>query len=166
MRKLLLVLVLMALWPAAGWSQTGGEPVVEELAKLNATLREIAGLMKKQEELQRVDLLIKRVQMTAGQLTDAERQLKTAESELRSLDHEKGELEGRLAMLSASDGKAEDLSPEQSEVIVARIDEELKRVRQRSSELRGEVEELRNRIAAREHELRDWQAVIDRRLGS
>lgn len=132
-----------------------------ELAKLNATMREVADLLTKQVAQGQLDLLMKRAQMALDQVERAETLLRQAQDERASVEEERSRLEGQREVISAH----EKMPAEERDANVAGIDVELKRLAQRLSTLETKIVELQNRIAERQDELRGWQALVDRRLG-
>jgi chromosome segregation ATPase len=132
-----------------------------ELAKLNATMREVAELLTKQVAHGQLDLLMKRTQMALDQVERAETLLRQAQDERTSVEEERSRLEGHREVIAAQ----EKVPAEERDATVAGIDVELKRLAQRQNALEGKIVELQNRIAERQDELRGWQALVDRRLG-
>jgi hypothetical protein len=126
--------------PAAGRSDTA---VVQELAQIRAALKEIAATLARQAEHSQIDLLMKRAQLAAGEVERGELQIRTFEN-----------VEARMADAAAAEREA----------MTAQIEGEQKRIAQRLRVLEGQIAELQNRLATRRDELRDWQAVLDRRL--
>ena len=131
-----------------------------ELAKLNATMREVADLLTKQVAQEHLYLLLKRTQMANDQVERAEAQLRQAQDERAS-----GEAELIAAAEPARHGGPGTDAEAERDAILAGIDRELKRLAARQSTLEGQIAELQNRIAERQDEVRGWQALLDRRLG-
>ncbi len=164
-----LSLALLALLPVAAAAQDPpppADPVAAELARVNATLKEIAALLNRQSDLQSVDLLMKRVQLSQSQVADIERRLRSSEGELRSLETERTNLEMRLKMFTTQieRGGAGDVPTSEFESMSVQTEEELKRNRRRIAELRQEVAALEGELGSRQDEMRSWQSVLDRRL--
>ena len=130
-----------------------------ELAKLNATMREVADLLTKQVAQGQLDLLMKRTQMATDQVERAEAQLRQAQDERVLVEAQRSRLQSQREM--TAQGK---MPEAERDTILAGIDPELKRLAQRQSTLEGQIAELQNRIAERQDELRGWQALLDRRL--
>ena len=160
---LALPLVLLPLNAAAQAPPVPADPGME-LARINATLKEIAALLKGQSDLQGLDLLMKRVQLSESQLAEHERRLRGSESELRSLESERGNLEMRLKMFTSQVERAPKEDFPQLELVSAQAEEELKRVRQRIALLRPEIVALEGDVQSRADDLRSWQSLLDRRL--
>jgi chromosome segregation ATPase len=138
-----------------------GDASAQELAKLNAIMREVADLLTKQVANGQLDLLMKRTQMALGQVERSETLLRQAQDERASMEEERSRLEGHREAISAQPK----MSAEERNSALAGIDVELKRSGQRLNALDTKIVELQNRIAERQDELRGWQALVDRRLG-
>jgi predicted nucleic acid-binding Zn-ribbon protein len=130
-----------------------------ELAKLNATMREVADLLTKQVAQGQLDLLMKRTQMATDQVERAEAQLRQAQDQRVLVEAQRSRLQSQREM--TAQGK---MPEAERDTILAGIDPELKGLTQRQSTLEGQIAELQNRIAERQDELRGWQALLDRRL--
>ena len=158
----------LALLPAAAAAQGASAPadaVAAELARVNATLKEIAALLNRQLDGQSLDLLMKRAQLSESQVTELERRLQSAQGELRSLESERSTLELRLKEASAQLEQARPDSPtSEFETIAAKAAGELKRVRLRIGQLAQETSALESELATHREELRSWQSLLDRRL--
>jgi chromosome segregation ATPase len=135
--------------------------VVQELAQIHASLREIAATLARQAEQSRLDLLIKRTQMALGELERSEAQLQALENERTNLEDQRARLAEQAEAMAS---RSEDVTAEQREALAAEIDGEQKRLAQRLRTLDGQIADLQNRTAARREELRGWQAVVDRSL--
>jgi chromosome segregation ATPase len=158
--------VLLATPALADPPAPAADDVAMELAKLNTTLREIVGLLRKQQESDELALLVKRVELSEARLAERERALKAAQSERRALDSERGHLEMRLEMLAAEvDRRGSEIPTAEVETMTKRIEADLRRLRQRSNEVANEVAGLENAVASQSAEVQAWQAALDRRLG-
>lgn len=167
MRRILMTL-LLALLPLAVSAQNAPPPagdVAAELAKVNATLKEIAALLSRQSDIQSLDLLMKRVQLADSQVADFERRRRSAQDELHGLEAERTSVEMRLKMFSSRAEHAEAEKVEGSLAIMTeQAERELKRIRQRIGQLTPEIAALEGDLATRREELRSWQSDLDRRL--
>ena len=166
MRRTLMTLWL-ALLPMAVSAQnvSPAGDVAAELAKVNATLKEIVALLSRQSDLQSVDLLMKRVQLADGQAADLERRRRSTQDELRGLESERNNVEMRLKMFGS---RAEHADAEKVEgslaIMTEQAERDLKRIRQRIGQLAPEIAALEGDLATRREELRSWQQDLDRRL--
>src|SRR5262245_5914570 len=137
MRRTMMTLWL-ALLPLAVSAQNAppAGDVAAELAKVNATLKEIAALLNRQSDIESLDVLMKRVQLDDGQVTDLERRLRSAQDELRGLEGERNGVEMRLKMFSSRADHADAEKVEGSLAIMTeQAEKELKRIRQRIGQL-------------------------------
>jgi chromosome segregation ATPase len=158
------LLVLAAATPARAQEPTTGRSeaaVVQELAQINAALREIAATLARQAEQSQLDLLMKRTQMALGEVERGEAQLQAFESERTTLEDQRARLAEQAETIAA---RTEDVSAAQRDAFNAEIEGEQKRIAQRVRALEGQIAELQNRLSARREESRGWQAVLDRRL--
>ena len=98
MHRLVAVLTLglsLAAGQAAAQQVPQADGTAAELAKLNATLREIADLLGRQVEQSGLDLLMKRTQLAQAQVERAEAELKAVEAEKASAEEQKSQVEAR-----------------------------------------------------------------------
>ncbi len=135
--------------------------VVQQLAQINTALREIAVTLARQVEHSRLDLIMKRTQIALGDVERSEAQLQTLETERTTLEDQRSRLAEQAETIAAT---TEDIPATERDALNAEIAGEQKRVAQRLRVLEGQIVDLENRLAARREELRDWQAVLDRRL--
>lgn len=168
MRKVLLAVTILVLGAAPVVGQApnaANDPVAAELANLNVTLKEIVVLLRAQRESDELALLIKRVELAEARLAERERALKVAQSERRSLDSEKAQLELRLEMVAAeAEGAGGEMPIAQVDAMTAQVEGELRRVRQRATELANEVALLESSVASQSRDVQAWQSHLDRRL--
>lgn len=136
--------------------------VLAQLAQLNATLREIADLLERQISGQDLDLVMKRIQLTATRADQTEAQLRRAEGERVGLEDEMRRMNLHLETLTTGMG-AED--PEQIEAITRQMTGEMEILDARLKDVQGRIAELQARLAAERVDQREWQAFLDRRLG-
>ena len=140
------------------------DPVAAELARLNATLKEIVTLLRQQRESDELGLVIKRLELAEGRLAEDERRLAAAEGNRRSLESERTQLEMRLKMMASELERHGDVPVAEVEAMTTGLEAELKRVRQRAAEMDGEIAALEGDVAARRREVEEWKTVLDRRL--
>ena len=138
----------------------GEDASARELAKLNATMREVADLLTKQVAQGHLDLLMKRTQMALDQVERVEALLRQAQDEKTSVEADRTRLEREREIVAAQ----EKMPAAEREAALTGIDAESKRLALRQSALEGQIVELQNRITERRDELRGWQALLDRRL--
>ncbi|HEX7680388.1 MAG TPA: hypothetical protein VF713_19810, partial [Thermoanaerobaculia bacterium] len=73
------------------------ETAHNDLAEINATLKEIAGMLRQQVETQKADLLLKRVTFATTQLASARERLSSIDREIALAERDRGDLETVLA---------------------------------------------------------------------
>jgi chromosome segregation ATPase len=149
-------------------AQTGESPrpIARELATLNTTLKEIAQLLRQQVEVQDLDLLMKRLQLSEGQISDTEKRLSSARGELRSVEAEIGDLERRRQLPEELEQAGSGMEPAQAEAIAAQAESELRVVRKRIGEITNEIADLEVRLSEQREEAKGWRSVLDRRLAA
>jgi len=162
-----LIVLLLALLPVGAFAQSAPAPAdaaAAELVKLNATLKEIATALSRQSDLQSVDLLLKRVQLSESQAADLERRLQSAQAERNSLENERRNTEMRLKMFTSRLEKGVEVASAEIEAMTTQMEGELKRIRQRVGQLTPEIDAVESELATRRDEVRSWLSVLDRRL--
>ena len=160
MMRSICMAVSLALLPAVAAAQTPSDPVAKELAEVNATLKQIVALLDRQSDVQDLDLLMKRVQLSDSQVAELERRLRTAQSELRSAEEVQSNVEARLKVVTTS----AEIPPAEREQMMVHGQAEQTRQRQRISQLTQEIAAIESELAKRRDDLRTWQAVLDKRL--
>ena len=163
MRRTMMTLWLALLPISAAAQSAPADPVAAELAKVNATLKEITVLLSRQSDLQSAELLMRRVQLSDYQVTELERRLRSAQGELRDLENSRSSMETQLTILESRKEKGDE-RPEDLKAMAVDAAGGLKRTRQRISEVKQEIAALEGELATRREELRSWQSVLDRRL--
>jgi chromosome segregation ATPase len=114
--------------------------VATELARVNATLKEIAALLNRQSDMQSIDLLMKRVQLAQSQVTELEGRIRTDESELRGLENQSNSLEMRLKTLRAQEEQnGANQPPINFQAFSAQTAIDLQLIRQRIGQLHQEI---------------------------
>ena len=170
MRYAALVTLLLVLVPGAVSGQTAAppaDPIATALANLDLTLKEIARLLSQQSEGHNLDLLMKRVQLAAGQVAETEKRLASAEAARRSVEQERDHTEARLRMIEdgvQADGS--EIPAAQAEMLTAQAEADLRRLRVRIAQLSLEIGALETREADQRRDLQSWQSTLDRRLAA
>ena len=162
---------LVALLGATTLSGQGAAPqpvaaeVPAQLAQLNATLAEIADLLERNLEGQRLGLVMARIQLSSARSARAEEQLLTAKASRADLQERKARMEGQLdSFADRMDARQVDMSAEDIEMMADESARELKMLNSKIKTLDGEIVELENALARYRQELDDWQVLVDRRL--
>lgn len=134
------------------------EPTHNDLAEMNATLKEIARALKQQVEAQKGDLLLKRMTFAATQLTNAQERLNSIDRAAATLDKDRIELESMLAA-AQKEAQPGDGAP-------SRLKSQWQSLQDRLSALRQERIGVENDIQSLRREVRDWQTLLDKTLTS
>ena len=164
MHRLVAVLTLglsLAAGQAAAQQVPQADGTAAELAKLNATLREIADLLGRQVEQSGLDLLMKRTQLAQAQVERAEAELKAVEAEKASAEEQKSQVEARRELAAT---QLEQAQPAEREAVQKMWETELATLNLRVRTADGQIAILQNRIAAAQEDLRGWKTLLDRRL--
>lgn len=165
MPRILILLILLSAVPAIGAPADNPQLPRNELAEINATLKEIAVLLKQQVAAQKGDLLLKRVGMATTQLAAAQERLKRIEGEIRAISSESSELDSRISRLQVAALE----SGETTEARNARLNDTRKglaSLQERWAALSQERISAQNEVGTLQRDARDWQATLDRMLAS
>lgn len=139
--------------------------VPAQLAQLNQTLAQIAALLERNLEGQRLGLVMARIQISSGRSTRAEEQLATARATRADLQIQKAKMEGQLQIFADQmDLGQVDMPPEQIEVMADESALQLDLLKKRIRGMDREIMELENALARYQQDLDDWQTLVDRHL--
>lgn len=139
--------------------------VPAQLAQLNQTLAQIAALLERNLEGQRLGLVMARIQISSGRSTRAEEQLATARATRADLQNQKAKMEGQLQIFADQmDLGQVDMPPEQIEVMADESALQLDLLKKRIRGMDREIMELENALARYQQDLDDWQTLVDRHL--
>ena len=139
--------------------------VPAQLARLNETLAEIADLLERNLEGQRLGLVMARIQLSSARSARAGEQLSIAKASRAELHEKKARMEGQLdSFADRMDAGRVDMAAEDIEMMADESARELKLINSKIKTLDREIMELENALARYGQELDDWQALIDRRL--
>ena len=150
---------------AAAQSTSADESLRDELARIDASLKEIARALKQQAETQHADLLLKRVTLSLTQLAADEDRLKRIEQETRTLRDEEAELQTSLKMVQAKAAhSAATVTPHRDEI--GEINSRLSTIQDRLTTLNEQRIESQNEIERLRRDAREWQTLLDKFLSS
>jgi hypothetical protein len=136
-----------------------------ELAKLNQAVREIAALLAKQTEGQKLELLMKRVELASSRAGASEARLRSLQSEKTNLEEERVQFEARTKEITERlESETSETARTEMEMFLRRSQAEGKRLAGRLQSVSQEVSELENLVASQREEAREWQRTLDRRL--
>ena len=139
--------------------------VPAQLKQLNQTLAQIAALLERNLEGQRLGLVMARIQISSGRSTRAEEQLATARATRADLQIQKAKMEGQLQIFADQmDLGQVDMPPEQIEVMADESALQLDLLKKRIRGMDREIMELENALAHYQQDLDDWQTLVDRHL--
>ena len=155
--------------PTLFGQETAPQPVAAEvpaqLAKLNQTLTEIADLLERNLEGQRLGLVMARIQLSSGRSARAEEQLGTARATRADLQNQKAKMEGQLQIFADRlDMGQVDMPAEDIETMADESALQLELLKRRIENLDREIIELENAMTRYQQDLDDWQSLIDRHL--
>jgi hypothetical protein len=162
-----ITIIALAFWPIAAFAQPPSQPVAPEtvgLARIDASLREILSLLRKQTEVQATELLMKRVELAEARLGESNNRVRVVMAERRALEGAKISLAARIEILAA---RMTDVSTEGSPEIEAasrQVIGEQRRIQQRLVALAEETSMLESEISSQSAELVSWQDTLDRQL--
>lgn len=165
-RRIVLGLLVAALYAPPMAAQTPSasdtEPVVAELRKLNLMLSEITKLLGQQVAVERLSLLIKRVESEQGVIRNLENRARQIDAEVALVERARG------LQVNALDAWSLQLQELPSEAdgapLEARLSEgraELEGLEQRGLQLAEEKEAVEAEIVAKRQELETWTALLD-----
>lgn len=136
-----------------------------QLARLNQTLSEIADLLERNVEGQRLGLVMARIQLSSERSARAEEQRATARATRADLQNQKAKMEGQLQIFAERmDMGQVDMPAEQIEAMADESALQFKLLEGRIKALDREIIELENALSRYQRDQNDWQALIDRRL--
>lgn len=166
MKMVFAVLVFLALMPMAiAQPADTNESVRDQLARIDASLKEIARSLKQQADTQQADLLLKRVSLALTQLAAGEERLKRIDDEIRTVGERDAELRGSMKMFESKSPASESAAATQREQI-AEFNRLLARSEERLAALNQQRIETQNAIEAYRRDAREWQASLDKFLTS
>ena len=166
MKMVCAVLLFLALTPLAiAQPADANDSVRDQLARIDASLKEIARSLKQQADTQQADLLLKRVSLALTQLAAGEERLKRFEDEMRTVGDQDAELRSSMKMLEGKAPASETAAATQREQ-VAEINRLLARSEERLAALNQQRIETQNAIEAHRRDAREWQASLDKFLSS
>lgn len=139
------------------------EPLLEELRQLNATMKQIASTLSNNEEHQRLQLLMKRVEMTSARLLTHEREVQVLVDDQNAVREQKRRLSDQLALLREQSIRDVTVSQE-LELPMKQLTAELQAANDRLESLSRRLLEAEARAAEQAAEVRAWETHLDREL--
>lgn len=152
--------------------------VAEELARLNRTLQQLVAVAQQQLGGQRIELLMRQVEIKRAKVAPLEQALRAAreardnaEEQLRSLQLSREQVLESVALSFEAAPEATGLGTEDRErmeetvaQMVRQHDQELKMLRERIASAEERIQVLENDLAPAKAELQHWEAQVDREL--
>jgi phage-related minor tail protein len=163
-----MVLALLMGAPAAPASTVPPQAATDvpaELAKLSKAVRDIADLLAKQSEGQKLDLLMKRVELTSTKIAQLEQRQRNLRAEKDGAEDEERQLEAQVKQLQ--DGipaQTDEARRGEMSANVERYEAAIKRAAARADAVAGELTDVDSQLATQKRELQQWQNFVDRRL--
>lgn len=168
--KRLIYLAIVFCLPAIALAQTPSSDsdtarILERLTQIHGALDRITDSLEGQLAGQRLDLMLKRLEVSERRVAPLEDQVRKIRAE-RSVVVDREE-RAKLQLAEMADRLAAgelELSDSQAEAAVAQMELDLEQNRSRISELDGQLAGLENELARVREEIRDWQDYVDREL--
>lgn len=132
----------------------------DDLADISETLKRIELALKHQTELQKADVLLRRVMFAASQIATAEASLKKLDEESGSLRTEKRELDNAIQGFE----DAPESEAKRTQLAYAKI--RMPEIQERLSAMEQERVSIANEIQALRRDSREWQALLDKTLAA
>ena len=175
-------LALLVMWltlgaPPVGAAQAPGT-AAEELARLNRTVEELVAVMRQHLSGQRIELLMRQVEIKRAKVAPIEQALRAARETKENAEDQlrtsKYSLEQMLQSMADGFGArpgGESPTPEERAEMEKAIDQmtrqhefEVKLVRDRLAAAEDRIQELENELAPAKAELQHWEGLVDREL--
>ena len=135
------------------------------LAEIAATLKQIERTLKEQTEIQKADLLLRRVAFASTQLAAAQEKLRRISEEIRTRRDEGAELETGLTLIE-KETPASDTAAAVHRARIAETKSRMTNAQDRLNALEQDRVAAENEIQTLRREARDWQAFLDKTLTS
>lgn len=151
---------------AGGGADDRSARLVEEMAALNESMREAVALLRRHLEAQKMQLLMRRIEIRHESLIALEEELRKSRGEQSSVMQEIEQLEGSLGSL---DQRIEDDDglPQAREwrMMRSEMESRAKSLKDRLYELDQKVIDLENELTDRRSEIKEWEELIDTAIG-
>lgn len=159
MKTCAFTLSLVIAIPSLLQAQTSAAPAQRsDLAEISETLKRIEVALKHQADIQKADLLLRRVMFAATQIATAETSLKRIEEESRSVRGESSDIESAIKRLEQSPESEE----RQAQMLAGR--NRITNLQDRLTALEQERVSIQNEIQGLRRDNREWQALLDKTL--
>jgi len=139
------------------------------MAELNASMKQIASLLREHLDKQEADLLMKRMEFSSRALASQEQLLRSAVNDRDGLVQEMKELQLRLDQIRAESDRMPGAGARPSEEELRRMSMEFELrqglYKEQLAAAEQKVMELENDVMKYRDEIRVWQELVDARLG-
>jgi chromosome segregation ATPase len=154
--------IAIAQQPASG---SEAAQVLDQLTEINLTLKRIADSLEGQLDGQRLDLMLKRLEVSERRVAALQEQVQKGQASRSLLEDQKARAELQLSEMAdrLAAGKLE-LSDTEAETVVTQMELDLEQLSSRISELDRKIAGLENELTRAREEIRDWQDYVDREL--
>ncbi len=143
-------------------------PIPEQLAHLNATLEHISQLLERQLDGQKLDLLLRRVEIGNRRVTALEQELERAEGEKRSVEDGRYRLQFQIQamrrQLDVLPSDPHDTNQSDLEAGIQNATNELRLSDLRIQQATQRVLDLQNELDGQKHDLQGLKDLLDRQL--
>ncbi len=143
-------------------------PVPEQLAHLNATLEHISQLLERQLDGQKLELLLRRVEIGNRRVTSLEQELERADGDKRAMEDQRYRLRAQIDSMTQ---ELQAMSPSELEEKrqeyrhrLQNAQTELNVIDVRHQEATQRVLDLQNELEGRKHDLQGLKDLLDRQL--
>jgi chromosome segregation ATPase len=168
-KRLIAVAAVVCLPALAVAQQPAGDSdtarILDRLTQIHGALERIADSLEGQLDGQRLDLMLKRLEVSERRVAPLEEQVRKAQAERSLLQDREERAELQLSEMADRIAAGElELSDSEAEAAVAQMELDLEQFRSRISELDGQLAGLENELTRVREGIRDWQDYVDREL--
>jgi len=168
-QRLLAVAVVVSLPGIAIAQQPAGETeaaqVLDQLTQINQALKRIADSLEGQLDGQRLDLMLKRLEVSERRVAVLQEQVQEAQASRSLLEDQKARTELQLSEMADRIAAGDlELSDTEAETVVTQMELDLEQSSARIAELDRQLVGLENELTRARKEIRDWQNFVDREL--
>lgn len=145
------------------------QELVEEVRKLNGTLERMGILLEDFLDRQRVDMLMKRIEIKSRRLAPMEEELRQVRTRRESLQEEvkmiRMELERFEGDAEDPDNPDREASKELARQMRAQLEPRAEMVQDSIGDLDLRIVEMETAILSRRDEIQAWEELVDKELG-
>ena len=164
MRYAVLSLLCLSALGAATPATAEENRLVDEVAGLRASVDELVTMLDRYMSYQRIELMLKRVDLKQRQLAPMERELRNQQDDVDSAKRELEDLEMYTAQVEHEIReelqRGGDVRESEARRIMEEIDSRRETLEERMADLERSVIELENDVASRKRELLDLEDIL------